>query len=353
MPVDLSKTLVIGISSRALFDLEESNKVFETEGEAAYTKYQEAREKDVLQPGIGFQLTQAILGLNQKVRSSRKAEVVIASRNSPATSFRLFNSIHHHQLDIQRAILTGGTPVARYLKAYCVDLYLSAYENDVEEAIKAGIAAAVIYQSEPKPSVTPIDALSGSMQSGEGVPVILGSSTDPRQEIRIAFDGDNVLFDREAEDVYQKEGLVKFLEHEVKHAGRPLADGPFAKLLRTIAVLQKDPNFEKPPIRTALVTARNLPAHLRVLNTFRSWGIHVDEAFFMGGVSKTGVLAAFQPHIFFDDQEGHCKAASEVVSTARVPISSGEDNAVAVIAPVPLDCERIQVPPPSPSKMDS
>lgn len=320
MPVDLSKSLVIGISSRALFDLEESNKVFETEGEVAYTKYQEAREKDVLQPGIGFRLVQAILGLNQKVRGSRKAEVVVASRNSPATSFRLFNSIQHHQLDIQRAILSSGTPVARYLKPFCVDLYLSAYEKDVEEAIKAGIAAAVIYQSELTAAMNPvIDHASEHGQTGDSAPVIPGTPVDPCQEIRIAFDGDNVLFDSEAEDVYQKEGLAKFLEHEVKHAARPLADGPFAKLLRTLAVLQKDPNFEKPPIRTALVTARNLPAHLRVLNTFRAWGIHVDEAFFMGGVSKAGVLAAFHPHIFFDDQEGHCRAASEVVSTAKVP----------------------------------
>jgi 5'-nucleotidase len=244
--------------------------------------------------------------------------VVVASRNSPATSFRLFKSIEHHKLDIQRAILTSGTPVARYLKPFCVDLYLSAYESDVEEAIRGGIAAAVIYQSNPsatmqvvqselKAAPTPTDDLSPS-------PV------DPCEQIRIAFDGDNVLFGREAQDVYDRDGLERFLEHEVRHAGRPLADGPFAKLLRTLAVLQKDPNFEKPPIRTALLTARNLPAHLRVLNTFRAWGIQVDEAFFMGGVSKVGILEAFQPHIYFDDQEAHCRSAADVVSTAKVPI---------------------------------
>jgi 5'-nucleotidase len=321
MPVDLSKSLVIGISSRALFDLEEANHVFETQGEAAYTKFQEGREKEILQPGISFRLVQAILGLNQKVRGSRKAEVVVTSRNSPATSFRLFNSIQHHQLDIQRAILTSGTPVARYLKSFCVDLYLSAYEKDVEEALRAGIAAAVIYQTEP---TSAIKRDTGAQVAG-GPPsactaVVPSAPVDPCDEILIAFDGDNVLFGSEAEEIYQKEGLDKFLEHEVKHAARPLADGPFAKLLRTLAVLQKDPNFERPPIRTALVTARNLPAHLRVLNTFRAWGIHVDEAFFMGGVSKAGVLAAFQPHIYFDDQDGHCRAASEVISTAKVPI---------------------------------
>jgi 5'-nucleotidase len=316
MPVDLSKCLVIGISSRALFDLEESNKVFEAEGEAAYTKYQEQRESEVLRPGIGFRLVQAILGLNSRIREKgiRKAEVVVVSRNSPATSRRLFNSIDQYKLDIQRAIMTSGTPVARYLKPFCVDLYLSAYERDVEEAILAGIAAGVIYSP----------ALAQN-QATESQPILHDSDNipmpvDPCEELRIAFDGDNVLFNSEAEDVYRKEGHDKFLEHEVKNSRRPLADGPFAKLLRTLSVLQKDPGFEKPPLRTALVTARNLPAHLRILNTFQAWGIQVDEAFFMGGVDKAGILAAFQPHIFFDDQEGHCKSASEVVSTARVPI---------------------------------
>lgn len=300
MPIDLSKTLVIGISSRALFDLEESNKVFEAEGEAAYTKYQEEREAEILQPGIAFRLVQAILGLNNKVRERgiRKAEVVVTSRNSPATSMRLFHSIQHHGLDIQRAILTGGTPIARYLKSFCVDLYLSAYESDVEEAIGVGIAAGVIY--------------TGGMTSV--------STIDPVTELRFAFDGDNVLFNSEAEDVFQQEKLEGFVKHEVTNFKRPLGDGPFAKLLRTLAVLQKDPGFEKPPLRTALVTARSLPTHLRVLNTFQAWGIHVDEAFFMGGVDKSAVLAAFQPHIFFDDQDGHCRSAAEFVSTARVPV---------------------------------
>lgn len=316
MAVDLSKSLVIGISSRALFDLEESNKVFESEGEVAYTKYQEQREAEILRPGIGFRLVQAILGLNDRIREKgiRKAEVVVTSRNSPATSRRLFNSIDHYKLDIQRAILTGGTPVARYLKPFCVDLYLSAYERDVEEAIQAGIAAGVIYSP-----AMPSQQMSDSPEAPQPLPCV-SLPVDPCEELRIAFDGDNVLFNSEAEDVYRKEGHDKFLEHEVKNSRRPLADGPFAKLLRTLSVLQKDPGFDTPPLRTALVTARNLPAHLRILNTFRAWGIHVDEAFFMGGVNKAGVLAAFQPHIFFDDQEGHCKSAAGVVSTARVPI---------------------------------
>lgn len=329
MPINLSKTLVIGISSRALFDLEDSNKVFEEEGEVTYSKFQEQHESEVLKPGIGFRLVQAILRLNNKVREKgvRKAEVVITSRNSPATSMRLFNSIEHYKLDIQRAILTSGTPVARYLKSFYVDIYLSAYEKDVEEAMNAGIAAGVIYQKNPLVA----------MQNAPETPLastqpIADEQVDPCDELRFAFDGDNVLFNSEAEDVFQREKLEGFVKHEVTHSKRPLGDGPFAKLLRTLAVLQKDPGFDKPPLRTALVTARSLPAHLRVLNTFRAWGIHVDEAFFMGGVDKSAILAAFQPHIFFDDQEGHCRSASEFVSTARVlvplPIVASEPATV-------------------------
>lgn len=317
MPINLSKTLVIGISSRALFDLEDSNTVFEEEGEDTYSKFQEQHESKVLKPGIGFRLVEAILSLNNKVREKgvRKAEVVITSRNSPASSMRLFNSINHHKLDIQRAILTGGIPVARYLKPFYVDFYLSAYEKDVEEAMKAGIAAGVIYQNNPLAAMRKVlETPAASTQPAVAEPV------DPCDELRFAFDGDNVLFNSEAEDVFQREKLEGFVKHEVTHSKRPLGDGPFAKLLRTLAVLQKDPSFDKPPLRTALVTARSLPTHLRVLNTFRAWGIHVDEAFFMGGVDKSAILAAFQPHIFFDDQEGHCQSASEFVSTARVPV---------------------------------
>lgn len=224
---------------------------------------------------------------------------------------RLFHSIKEHGLDIQRSILTGGTSVVRYLKPFCVNLYLSAYENDVKEALEGGIAAAVIYGT-PKEEV------------------------DPCEEIRIAFDGDNVLFGGESEAVFQAQGLDGFVAHEVKHASRPLADGPFAKFLRTIAVLRKDPSFEKPPIRTALITARSMPTHLRVLNTFQAWGIHVNEAYFMGGVAKTGILESFKPHIFFDDQETHCRPASAVVPTARVPLAI-ESQKIDVTAPADPD----------------
>ena len=273
--------------------MEEANAVFEKDGEVAYTKYQKEHEDIVLKPGTGFRLIEAILALNKKVRGNRRAEVVVTSRNSPATSMRLFKSIEHYGLDIQRSALTSGVPVTQYLPAFSVDLYLSAHESGVHEALKAGIAAGVIY----------------------GTPQTIA---DPCDELRIAFDGDNVLFGGESEEVFQRDGLEAFIAYEKSNARRPMIDGPFAKFFRTISVLQKDPKFEKPPVRTALITARNMPAHMRVLYTFREWGIHVDEAFFMGGVSKTEILKAFRPHIFFDDQEGHCRSASPFVSTARV-----------------------------------
>jgi 5'-nucleotidase len=294
MPVDLSKSLVIGVSSRVLFDLERENAIFVEDGLDAFKRYQLEHEDEVLAPGAGFRLVKAILRLNGKIHGHRPAEVVIMSRNAVETSFRLFKSIDHYKLDIQRASLSGGSPLAPYLGAFKVDLYLTASESDVKTALEAGIAAAVVYPT-------------------------AAETVDPIDEIRIAFDGDAVLFSDEAERIYQESGVEAFIEHERAKAKEPLPEGPFARLLRTLHVLQTDKGFEKPPIRTALVTARSMPSHHRVLNTFRAWDVHVDEAFFMGGVEKTDILRAFNPHIFFDDQEAHCRPASKVVSTGRVP----------------------------------
>lgn len=302
MPVDLTHSLVIGVSSRALFDLEESNRVYETQGVDAYARYQLDHVDEILQPGSGFPLIQAILRLNQRIRQdgpdpeARRAEVVIVSKNNPATSLRLFNAIKHHGLDIHRAILTGGEPTAPYLHAFDVDLFLSASPADVSQALGAGIAAGLIY---PTP----------------------WTLADPREQIRIAFDGDAVLFTAESERIYQQEGLPAFHAHEIQNAHVPLAEGPFAKLLRTLSTLQGDSPAESSPIRLALVTSRSMPAHERVIRTLHAWNVRVDEAFFMGGVSKTPILQTFNPHIFFDDQEVHCASASKIVPTARVPVA--------------------------------
>ena len=303
MTYDLSNYLVIGVSSRALFDLNKENEIYENEGLEAYCQYQLEHENDVLKPGTGFALINSMLRINQIDTSTRRTEVVIVSRNSADTSLRISNSIDHYNLDITRAAFTGGEPVARYLNALDVDLFLSATEEDVQAAVESNVASGLIYDG---PSSNP---------------------QDPLEQIRIAFDGDAVLFSEESEMIYQREGLEAFIEHEKINAEKPLPEGPFAKLLKTLSFLQFDLNNIKQqeisPIRTALVTARNSPAHERVIRTLRTWNVRIDETFFLGGVSKDRILAAFSPHIFFDDQHHHCDAASKLVPTARVPYKSG------------------------------
>ena len=304
MAYDLSNYLVIGVSSRALFDLNKENEIYENEGLEAYCQYQLEHENDVLKPGTGFALINSMLRINQIDPNTRRTEVVIVSRNSADTSLRISNSIDHYNLDITRAAFTGGEPVARYLNALDVDLFLSATEEDVQAAVESNVASGLIYDG---PSSNP---------------------QNPLEQIRIAFDGDAVLFSEESEMIYQREGLEAFIEHERINAEKPLPEGPFAKLLKTLSFLQFDLNSispqEVPPIRTALVTARNSPAHERVIRTLRTWNVRIDETFFLGGVSKDRILASFSPHIFFDDQHHHCDAAAKLVPTARVPYKKGD-----------------------------
>lgn len=296
MPVKLDDKLVVGVSSRALFDLEVENKIFEEQGLDAYIEYQREHENDILKPGTAFPLIKALHNLNCGDR--HLTEIIIMSKNSTDTSMRIFNSINHYGLDISRAALVSGMPIAPYFDAFRTDLFLSADENDVQEAINANIAAGIIC-------------------SHDSLPI------DPNEEIpqiRIAFDGDAVIFSDESEQIYQEKGLQAFSEHERENASKPLPEGPFAKLLKTISFVQqqfKDPT--KVPIRTALVTARNAPAHERVIRTLRAWNVRIDEVFFLGGVEKAEVLKAFGANIFFDDQSVHTDPASKLVPAARVP----------------------------------
>lgn len=295
MAYNLKDYLVIAVSSRALFELSEENQIFQTQGLEAYSKYQLDNEDKILKPGIAFSLIKGILKLNNLVKGKRKTEVIIMSRNNADTSLRIFNSIEHYQLDISRAALTSGRPLASYLEAFNVDLFLSADEIDVQDAINAGFAAGLIYKTDSS------------------------YEEDTTEQIKIAFDGDAVLFSDESEKIFQSQGLDAFIEHEKLNAEKPLPEGPFAKLLKSLSYLQKQFPPEENPIRTALVTARNSPAHKRVILTLRSWGVRIDEAFFLGGVPKEGVLKAFGAQIFFDDQETHLNSSSKVVPSARVP----------------------------------
>ena len=293
MAYDLSDKLVVAISSRALFDLEHENQIFENNGIEAYTRYQIEHENTVLPKGTAFPLVEALLSLNEKFEEPI-VEVIILSSNSPETGLRVFNSISEYGLDIVRAAFTGGEAKHPYLEAFNIDLFLSRNEKEVQDAIDQGVAAALVYDA-------PRDY-------------------HPNQkEIRIAFDADAVVFSDESELIYKQEGLEAFYENENANAENAMNEGPFAKLLKTLSkIKEKDDSL----LKIAIVTARNSPAHKRVILTLRKWGSKIDEMFFLGGVAKDKVLKAFNAHIFFDDQDYHVGPASQLIPSGRVPYKS-------------------------------
>lgn len=297
MAFDLNNCLVVGVSTRTLFDLTFENSIFEEKGLEAYCRYQMEHEEEILMPGPGFALVKALLAINDLPGHKQRVEVVIMSHNNADTSVRFFRSIAYYGLHITRAVFSGGSPLTPYLNAFKTDLFLSANEADVQQAVDSGIAAGIIC-TDGQHSYT----------------------ADARiDQIRIAFDGDAVLFSDESEKIFQEEGLLAFEENEKKKAASPLQEGPFAHFLKTVAALQNEWKGDDVPIRTALVTSRCAPAHERVVRTLRAWNVRIDESFFLGGVSKRDILAAFGAHIFFDDQEVHTGKAVEVVPAARVP----------------------------------
>ena len=293
MAYDLKNKLVIAISSRALFDLEEENALFEKQGLEKYYRYQIANENRVLKRGAAFGFVKNILRINRHF-DDKLVEVIVLSRNNAATGLRIRNSIEKYGLDIERAGWTAGTPISNYLKAFDVDLFLSAHEADVQQAINAGIAAARIIPKKYK-------------------------KRKKRKDVRIAFDGDAVLFSDESEKIYQKKGLDAFLKHERKNAKKPLPKGPFAKLLKVISHIQRAFPMEQAPIKTALITARDFSTFERVIRTFDAWDVRVDEAFFLGGVEKRRVVRSFDADIFFDDQDVHLDKTAKNTPSAKVP----------------------------------
>jgi 5'-nucleotidase len=287
-----SNKLILAISSRALFDLRESHAIYERDGVAAYRQYQIDHEDEVLEPGDAFLMVEKLLSLNARLSQAR-VEVILVSRNSADTGLRVFNSIQHYGLDISRAAFVGGRSPFPYLAAFGSHLFLSTHAEDVRSALDAGFAAATI--------------LSG------------GARRAASAELRIAFDGDAVLFSDESERVYQSGGLAAFQANEREAARQPLPGGPFKPFLAALNLLQREFPEESCPIRTALVTARSAPAHERVIRTLREWDIRLDESLFLGGLDKSAFLEAFAADVFFDDQPGHCEKAREVVATGHVP----------------------------------
>lgn len=285
--------LVVAISSRALFNLDEAHKIFETKGEEAYCRYQIAHEDKILEPGIAFPLVKKLLAINEKIPAPPLVEVILLSRNSADTGLRVFNSIQHHHLDISRAAFTRGETPYGYISAFGTHLFLSANADDVVKALDTGYAAATIVSCHPSPNKS--------------------------EQLRIAFDGDAVLFSDESERIYQSKGLKAFAENEKASAKLPLSGGPFKPFLSALHHIQTRFKPDNSPIRTALVTARAAPTHERVVRTLRAWEIRIDEALFLGGMDKGAFLRAFDADIFFDDQKGHCDSASQHVATGHVP----------------------------------
>lgn len=283
--------LIVALSSRTLFDLDESNCVFEEEGVEAYRQYQIAREDEPLEPGVAFPLVQKLSRLNAQLPG--RIEVILLSRNAADTGLRVFNSIQHHGLAIERAAFCGGESPYRYMEAFGCDLFLSTVAEDVRHALAAGVAAATLLPSK-------------AQSGGDDV-------------LRLAFDGDAVLFSDEAEQVFKREGLEAFRSSERDAAKRPLQGGPFKAFLAAVHRIQQEFSPDACPIRTALVTARSAPAHERVIRTLRAWDIRLDESLFLGGWSKGAFLKAFGADIFFDDQALHCESARDHVAAGHVP----------------------------------
>ncbi|GHA10298.1 5'-nucleotidase [Arenicella chitinivorans] len=287
--------LVVAISSRALFDLNEGHKIFEEEGVQAYCRYQIERENDLLEPGVAFPLVKKLLRLNELGEPRERVEVILLSRNSADTGLRIFNSIQEHNLPITRAAFTNGSSPFKYVEPFGADVFLSSDPNDVASTLEAGFAAATMLPSNTRKP---------------------GSDNDT---LNIAFDGDAVVFSDEAEQIYKQKGLVEFSRHEVQSAKRPLPGGPFRNMLAALHSIQSEFSVDESPLRTALITARSAPAHERVIRTLRAWNIRIDEAVFLGGLPKGDFLRTFGADIFFDDQEGHCDSARQHVPTGHVP----------------------------------
>jgi 5'-nucleotidase len=301
MPFPIESKLVVGVASSALFDLRESDEIFREKGEAEYRAYQRRNESVVLRPGSAFPLIRRLLELNRTFPDEQPVEVVLLSKNDPDTGLRVFKSIEHFQLPISRAAFVSGRDPFRYTRGFNACLFLSANPDDVRRAMEHGLPAGCIF---------PGDFVDDENEA----------------ELRIAFDFDGVLADDSAERIYQEGQLPLFHATEREHATVPLPSGPLQTFFSEIARLQRkerdrqilDPGYE-PRIRTAIVTARNAPAHERLVMTLRSWGIQIDEAFFLGGIEKSRILAEFRPHIFFDDQQLHVQDVARIAPSVHIP----------------------------------
>ncbi|MDC5698985.1 5'-nucleotidase [Intrasporangium calvum] len=299
-----SDTLVIGVASSALFDLAESHAVFEERGEDAYREFQEENYEVQLQPGIAFPFIKRLLSLNDLRPELALVEVVVLSRNDPETGARVMRSIETHGLPMTRAVFMQGRSPFKFMPAFGMKLFLSGNPQDVAEATSRGYPAGQVV----------------------GVPAELAADTSDDVDLRIAFDFDAVLADDSAEQVFDAAGLEGFRSHEVENAAIPLPPGPMKDLLGAVNKIQdledaksaEDGGYKR-RLFVSIVTARNAPAHTRAIRTLKSWGLRVNDAFFLGGWEKAAVLRILKPHIFFDDQMAHLAGTQTLVPSVHVP----------------------------------
>ncbi len=318
--------LVVAITARALFDLEDSHALFERDGVRAYADFQRSREDDVLAPGIAFALVRKLLALNEGAPAdSPRVEVILLSRNSSDTGLRIFNSIEHYGLGIVRAVFTAGAPTDPYIRPFGAQLFLSANPASVRRALEHGVAAATILTVSS--GRHPADSIPAGREDAP-IPATVRQAHHGRNhhhherepgQLRIAFDGDAVIFGDESERISSEQGLAAFSRNEAALAHTPLSGGPFKGFLAALHRLQQAFPAERSPIRTALVTARSAPAHKRVILTLREWGVRLDEALFLGGRDKGPFLQAFGADIFFDDSQNNIANARRHVAAGHVP----------------------------------
>jgi 5'-nucleotidase len=308
MPYPIERKLVIAVSSSALFNLSESNTIFMEEGPKAYKEFQEKNLDKVLDKGVAFPFIKRFLNINNRFKKQLPVEVVLLSRNSAVTGKRVFRSIHHYGLNISRAAFMEGKSPYEYVPAFNASLFLSANESDVQSAIEAGYPAGVVLPSE-----------------------IVNDEGD--EELRIAFDFDGVIADDEAESIFQSGKLPDFHAYEVANSHIPHQSGPLADLFKKLSFLQKleDKEIEKDKdykriITTAIVTARNAPAHERVITTLEDWGVSANEIFFLGGMDKDRILSRLKPHMFFDDQKSHLKSNTGNIPMVHIPFGIANNN---------------------------
>lgn len=309
MAYPIERKLVISIASSALFDLTESHQIYLTKGVEEYRLHQE-RNLDIPFPrGVAFPFIRRFLGINKAFPKQLPVEVVLLSRNSPETGLRVFRSIRHYELDITRAgFMTGRSP-HEYVPAFNASLFLSANEEDVQKAIDANYPAGVVLPSK-----------------------VYDDELDT--ELRVAFDFDGVIADDEAETVFKKHNdLNEFQAHETTKRAIPHQPGPLADLFKKLSFMQKleqkrlkdDPKYKK-ILRIAIVTARNAPAHERVVTTLKEWGVSADESFFLGGMQKSRILTILRPHMFFDDQRSHLESPAGDIPMVHVPFGIANRN---------------------------